>query len=71
MARVVSLILLLLLSSVGIAHAQVPHIIGTWKMNMQASEYPGPKPQSQLRQYFVTDGGFLVGVAVSHDRVRA
>ena len=67
MGRAVSRILLLLLSSVGVAHAQIPHIAGTWKMNMEASEYPGPKPQSQVRQYFLTDDDFLVGLAVTID----
>ena len=51
----------------GIAGAQVPHIIGSWKLNNGASIYPGPVPRSQVRTYFPLDDGFLLGIAVTID----
>jgi len=49
------------------ARAQVPHIYGSWKLDVDASEYPGPAPQAQVRTYFPTDDGYLIGVLVSVD----
>jgi hypothetical protein len=49
------------------SHAQVPAIIGTWKFNVEASKFPGPPPQSEIRSYRLTDGGVLIGVAVNID----
>lgn len=49
------------------AVAQVPHIIGSWKLNGEASSYPGPLPQSQVRTYAPLDDGFLLGVVVTID----
>lgn len=34
---------------------------------MEASEYPGREPQSDVRRYFLTDDDFLIGVAVTID----
>ena len=47
--------------------AQVPHVIGTWTLNIDASRLPGPAPQSQVRSYRLTDDGVLIGVAVTVD----
>ena len=49
------------------AHGQVPHILGTWKLNTGASQFLGPPPQSEVRQYSVADNGYLVGLAVFID----
>jgi len=49
------------------AHAQVPHIIGTWKLNVGASQFVGPPPQSEVRRYSVGDNGYLVGLAITVD----
>lgn len=49
------------------AHAQVPHIIGTWKLNIEASQFLGRAPQSEVRRYDVADNGYLVGLAVFID----
>jgi hypothetical protein len=59
--------MLLLASSVA-AHAQVPHIVGTWKLNVEASRLPGPPPQSHVRRYSLAeDGATLIGLAVVVD----
>jgi hypothetical protein len=49
------------------SHAQVPAVIGTWKLNVAASQFPGPAPQSEVRSYRLTERGVLVGVAVNID----
>jgi hypothetical protein len=49
------------------ANAQVPHIVGIWKLNVQASAFLGAPPQSEVRRYSVTDDGYLVGLAVIVD----
>jgi hypothetical protein len=49
------------------SHAQVPAVIGTWKLNVEASKFPGPVPQTEVRSYRLTDGGVLIGVAVNID----
>ena len=46
------------------AHAQVPHIIGNWKLNAAASRLPGPAPQTDIRRYSVGPDGTLIGLAV-------
>jgi hypothetical protein len=46
------------------AHAQVPHIIGNWKLNAAASRLPGPAPQTDTRRYSVSPDGTLIGLAV-------
>lgn len=49
------------------SHAQVPAILGTWKLNVAASKFPEPAPQSEVRSYRLTQGGVLIGVAVNID----
>lgn len=49
------------------AQAQVPHVIGTWELDVAASRLPGPAPQTHVRRYSLTDDGFLIGVAVVVD----
>ena len=59
---------LLIAGSFGVSHAQVPAVLGTWKLNVPASKLPpGPPPQTQVRSYRMTDGGILVGIAVTID----
>jgi hypothetical protein len=48
-------------------YAQVPAVIGTWKLNVAASKFPEPAPQSEVRSYRLTEGGVLIGVAVNID----
>jgi hypothetical protein len=49
------------------AQGQVPHIIGTWKLNAEASQFLGPAPRSEVRRYDVADNGYLIGLAVFID----
>lgn len=49
------------------SQAQVPHILGTWKLNIAASKMAGPPPQSEVRSYRLTQDGVLIGVAVTID----
>ena len=46
------------------AQAQVPYILGTWKLNVEKSHLPGPAPRVQVRRYSLADDGTLVGLAV-------
>lgn len=57
--------LLFFILASGAARAQTPHIVGTWRLNSEASELPGPAPQLEVRRYALTEDGFLVGTAVS------
>jgi hypothetical protein len=65
-ARYLVAALVLASGSAGL-HAQVPAIIGTWKLNVEASKFPGPPPQTHVRSYRLDDKGVLVGVAVIVD----
>jgi hypothetical protein len=47
--------------------AQLPHILGSWKLNGDASTYPGPLPQSQVRTYSSLEDDFLLGMVVTVD----
>jgi hypothetical protein len=47
--------------------AQVPFILGTWKLNVAASNFPEPAPQTEVRSYRLSDKGVLVGIAVFVD----
>jgi hypothetical protein len=49
------------------AQAQVPAIIGTWQLNVAASKFPGPPPQTHERSYRLNENGMLIGVAVIVD----
>jgi hypothetical protein len=49
------------------ADAQVPHIVGNWKLNVAASRVPGPPPQTHIRRYSVGPDGTLIGLAVVVD----
>jgi len=49
------------------AKAQVPHIVGTWQLNVEASRLPGPPPQVEVRSYRLDPDGVLIGVAVFVD----
>jgi hypothetical protein len=49
------------------AEAQVPHIVGTWTLNVAASRLPGPPPRTHVRKYSLGPEGTLVGLAVIVD----
>ena len=49
------------------AHAQVPHIVGNWRLNVEASRFPGPAPQTHVRRYSVAADGSVIGLAVIVD----
>jgi hypothetical protein len=49
------------------SQAQVPFIVGTWKLNVAASKVPGPAPKTEVRSYRLTGNGVLIGVAVTGD----
>ena len=57
---------LLALASLDV-EAQVPYIVGTWRLNVEASRLPGPPPQMHVRRYSMLDDGTLVGLAVFID----
>jgi hypothetical protein len=60
--------LLLVLGSFAVAaHAQVPHIVGNWRLNAEASRFPGPAPQTHVRRYSMAPDGSLIGLAVIVD----
>jgi hypothetical protein len=59
--------LLISCGSSSLLQAQVPFVIGTWKLNAQASKFPEPAPQSEVRSYRLADHGVLVGLAVFVD----
>jgi hypothetical protein len=46
------------------SYAQVPHILGNWKLNPAASRLPGAAPQTHIRRYSVGPDGILIGLAV-------
>jgi hypothetical protein len=58
---------LLIVAVSSVSHAQVPAVIGTWKLNIEASRFPGPPPQTHVRSYRLSDDGVLIGVAVIVD----
>lgn len=49
------------------AHAQLPYILGTWKLDVAASHLPGPPPQVHVRRYSLAEDGTLIGLAVTVD----
>jgi hypothetical protein len=49
------------------AHAQAPHILGNWKLNVEASRLPGPAPQTHIRRYSIGPDGMLIGLAIVVD----
>jgi hypothetical protein len=49
------------------AEAQVPYIVGLWKLDAAASRLPGPAPQTHVRRYSLAADGTLVGLAVVVD----
>jgi hypothetical protein len=57
----------LLIACSPVVSAQVPHVLGTWKLNIDASKMEGPAPQSEVRSYRLTQDGVLIGVAVTVD----
>ena len=57
-----------------LARAQIPHIVGNWAVNIEATlaatgirieELPEPTIVSDSRTYYMRDDGFLVGLAVT------
>ena len=64
--KTAALLVLFLVSAVG-AEAQVPHILGTWTLNVAASRLPGPPPRTHVRKYSLGPDGTLVGLAVTVD----
>ena len=61
-------LVLALLTVAPIASAQEPYILGTWKLNVEASRLPGPPPQVHVRRYSLAPDGTLVGLAVVVDQ---
>ena len=66
MARRLALALVLGCIAFG-ANAQVPHIVGNWRLNVAASRVPGPAPQTHVRSYSVAPDGTVIGLAVIVD----
>ena len=44
--------------------AQVPHILGNWRLNVEESRLPGAPPQTDVRRYSIGPEGSLIGLAV-------
>jgi hypothetical protein len=59
-----TVIALLATSLATVADAQVPYIVGTWQLDHERSEYPGPVPETEIRQYRLLEDGWLVALAV-------
>jgi hypothetical protein len=58
----------LLTTAVLAADAQVPAVVGNWKLNVAASKLPpGPAPQTHVRRYSLAPDGTLIGLAVVVD----
>jgi hypothetical protein len=66
MARRLALALALCWVALG-AHAQVPQVVGNWRLNVAASRVPGPAPQTHVRRYSVGPDGTVIGLAVIVD----
>jgi hypothetical protein len=49
------------------ATAQIPHVVGIWKLNVAESHLPGPPPLVHVRRYSLADDGSLIGLAVVVD----
>ena len=60
-------ILLLLTAASGPGHAQMPHIVGSWELDIAASTLPRTPPQSQVRTYLPLEDGYLLGIAITVD----
>lgn len=61
------LVAVLLIATSASVSAQVPAVIGTWRLNVEASRFAGPPPQTHVRSYRMTSDGILIGVAVIVD----
>jgi hypothetical protein len=66
MARQLPLALILSWIAFG-AYAQVPQIVGNWRLDVAASRFPGPAPQTHVRRYSITPDGTVIGLAVIVD----
>lgn len=49
------------------AAAQMPHIVGSWQLDVAASDASDRPERVHVRTYVPTDDGFLMGVAVVVD----
>jgi hypothetical protein len=58
---------LCIVGSSSASRAQLPGVIGTWKLNVGASRFPEPPPQLHVRSYRLADNGVLIGLAVIVD----
>lgn len=67
MFRIVVSIIVMTAGCVGIANAQVPHIFGSWRLDVDVSTFPGPQPRSQVRTYHPLDDDYFLGIAVTVD----
>jgi hypothetical protein len=56
---------LIFISASWTSHAQIPAVIGTWKLNVESSKVAGSAPQIQVRSYRLTSQGVLIGVVVT------
>ena len=56
-----------LLLCCSVANAQVPHIVGSWKLDAESSDPQDHPPRLAVRDYFPTEDGYLIGLAVTID----
>lgn len=57
----------LMLMHMGVASAQAPHIVGSWKLNIEASDPQDHPSRISVRDYYPVGDGFLIGLAVTID----
>jgi hypothetical protein len=62
--KTAALLALSLLCAGFAVEAQAPYIVGTWRLNVAASRFPGPPPKMHVRRYALNDDGTLIGLAV-------
>jgi hypothetical protein len=65
--KIATILGLALAAGLPAAHAQTPHILGTWKLNVAASRLPGPPPRVHVRRYSLAEDGTLIGLAIVVD----
>lgn len=69
MNRSILLACCLLLAGAQGAKAQLPHVLGVWELNLEASDLPDRFPAaSETRSYRLRDDGYLVVLAIRADR---
>jgi hypothetical protein len=59
--------LCVMLMHMSVSSAQIPHIVGAWKLNVEASDPQDHPPRVSVREYRPIGDGFLLGLVVTID----